>query len=134
MTLPIDTSIPTLEIYKLQSARFTNLNDTLYRVPPIFGTVIGGLWYFAAQPNPAQRFIPAMAFALAVLVGWTGVVAVGRLTGYMTAYLDNLARFEAPHAIARVPGRSTAGAILLLLYGSILLSMVGAMLAFPRDH
>lgn len=40
---PADTLTPTLEVYKLQSARFTNLNDTLYRVPPIFGTVIGGL-------------------------------------------------------------------------------------------
>ena len=129
-----DTPIPTLEIYKLQSARFTNLNDTLYRVPPIFGTVIGGLWYFAAQPNPAQRFIPAMAFALAGLVGWTGVIAVRRLTGYMNAYLNNLAKFEAPHTIARVPGLSTAGAILGLLSGSILLSVVGAMLALTRYH
>ena len=31
------------EIYKQQPARFQNLNDTLYRIQPIFSTVIGGL-------------------------------------------------------------------------------------------
>ena len=134
MNPPNDASIAALEIYKLQSARFTNLNDTLYRIPPIFGTVIGGLWYFAAQPNPTQKFIPVMAFVLAGLVSMTGVVAVGRLGGYMSAYLNNLAQFEAPYTISRVPGISTVNAILILLYGSILLSVVGAMFAFPPQH
>jgi hypothetical protein len=130
----VDTSISRLEIYKLQSLRFTNLNDTLYKIPPIFGTVIGGLWYFAAQQMPTQRTIPAMAFVLAGMVSICGLVAISRLRGYMTAYLDNLAQFEAPHAIPRSIGTSTAKAILWLMYVTAGLSCLGVLLAFLQQR
>lgn len=129
-----DISIPPLEIYKMQSARFTNLNDTLYRVPPVFGTVIGGLWYFAVQQMPGLRIISAMMFLLAGLVGMSGVIAMSRLRGYMTSYLNNLAHFEAPHDIPRNPGISTARAILWLMYSTMGLSAVGVLLALFQHH
>ena len=34
--------------YKEQYAHFRSMNDILYKIPPLFTAVIGGLWYFAA--------------------------------------------------------------------------------------
>ena len=114
-----------IEIYKQQSARFINLNDSLYRIPPLFASVIGALWYFAAQAMPTQRFMPAMVFLFAGMVASCGAVTVQRLRGYMTAYLNNLSRFEEPNAIPRSAGISTARAILSLMIGAGVLSVVG---------
>jgi hypothetical protein len=35
-------------VYREQRAQAGRMNDTLYRMPPLFSAAIGRLWYFAA--------------------------------------------------------------------------------------
>ena len=43
------TEITRADIYKEQYAHFRSMNDILYKIPPLFTAIMGGLWYFAVQ-------------------------------------------------------------------------------------
>ena len=88
------------EIYKQQSARFQNLNDTLYRIPPIFSTVIGGLWYFAASQSDHNMVLAEGILLFASAVGMAGGNALMQLRLAINGYLKQLNQFESGRAVS----------------------------------
>lgn len=98
-----------LEIYKQQSSRFNNLNDTLYKIPPIFSTVIGGLWYFAVSQIDHRRWMAVGVFLFAAAVGAAGANSLAQLRLAMDKYLTRLQSFEGDSAVTLKPVPSAAG-------------------------
>jgi hypothetical protein len=125
-----ENSISSLDIYKVQADRISNLNTTLYQTPPIFSTVIGGLWYFAATQITTQRAIAVGSFLFAIAVGLVGAASIYRLRLSMNEYYQNLEKFEGEFSVKTqgvswVP--STVKALTALLLFSSFLSAVGAI-------
>lgn len=131
------------EIYKQQSARFQNLNDTLYRIPPIFSTVIGGLWYFSFSQSSHNLILAEGILIFAAAVGLAGGNALMQLRLAINGYLDQLNQFESGHAVnlkpaspatdwwkQRLPRVSTVRGLAYLLFFSSGLSLVG-MIVVP---
>lgn len=50
------------EIHRQQYAHFGRMNDILYRLPVLFSTLIGGLWFFAFSQN--EKNVPAAVVVL----------------------------------------------------------------------
>jgi hypothetical protein len=136
-----DGAISDLEIYKAQSARFINLNDTLYKAPPIFSTVIGGLWYFAFQQLDRHRGLAALVLVFAASVGLAGGNALLQLRKAINGYLNRLNAFEREHRVSlkeapedeggllrHVPRISTVRGLMYLLYFAAGLSALGAII------
>ncbi len=124
-------SIGLLDVYRVQAARLSNLNDSLYQIPPIFSTVIGGLWYFGTLQIPAHRTIAVVAFAFAVGVGLAGAVSVHRLRLATNKYYDNMEVFEREFHVSTRGGwiPSTVRAMTWMMLLSSLLSVTGAVYA-----
>ena len=131
------------EIYKQQSARFQNLNDTIYRIPPIFSTVIGGLWYFAASQSGHNMVLAEGILLFASAVGVAGGNALMQLRLAINGYLDQLNQFESGHAVnlksaspkaserwSSLPRVSTVRGLAYLLFLSSILSLI-AMIVVP---
>ncbi len=131
------------EIYKQQSARFQNLNDTLYRIPPIFSTVIGGLWYFAASQSVHNIFLAEGVLLFASAVGMAGGNALMQLRMAINGYLEQLNQFESGHIVnlkserqadgskeLLLPRISTVRGLAYLLFLSSVLSLI-AMIVIP---
>ena len=124
-----------IEVYRQQSARFLNLNDTLYKIPPIFATVIGGLWYFAATQMRAQTTVSVGVLLFAAAVGLAGGNSLVQLRKATNGYLDQIERFEAKHLVTlKPPGESphrwrvsTVRGLTYLLFFSVILSVLGAV-------
>ena len=131
------------EIYKQQSTRFQNLNDTLYRIPPIFSTVIGGLWYFAASQSGHNMVLAEGILLFASAVGMAGGNALMQLRLAINGYLEQLNQFESGHAVSLKsvrpatdrrrllsPQISTVRGLAYLLFLSSVLSLI-AMIVIP---
>ena len=131
------------EIYKQQSARFQNLNDTLYRIPPLFSTVIGGLWYFAASQSGHNLILAEGILLFAVGVGLAGGNALMQLRLAINGYLNQLNQFESGHVVSIkppvpsgderdtiFPPISTVRGLAYLLFLSSVLSLIG-MIVVP---
>lgn len=132
-----------VEIYKQQSARFQNLNDTLYRIPPIFSTVIGGLWYFAASQSGHSVVLAEGILLFASSVGMAGGNALMQLRLAINGYLEQLNQFESGHVVSIKSVRpaidrrgllstriSTVRGLAYLLFLSSALSLI-AMIVIP---
>lgn len=135
-----------VEIYKQQSTRFQNLNDTLYRIPPIFSTVIGGLWYFSFSQSSHNLILAEGILLFAAAVGLAGGNALMQLRLAINRYLDQINQFESGHAVTLKPadpptGRrkkllprvSTVRGLAYLLFFSSALSLL-AMVVIPFSH
>lgn len=127
----VSDAIGLLDIYRVQAARLSNLNDSLYQIPPIFSTVIGGLWYFGTLQIPAHRPIAFVAFVFAIGVGLAGAVSVYRLRLATNKYYDNMEVFEREFHVTTRGGRipSTVRAMTWMMLLSALLSLIGSVYA-----
>lgn len=121
-------------IYREQRAQLGRMNDTLYRMPPFFATVVGGLWFFAAQYLEKDRIISAGVFLFAATCAIAAVFAIQRYRVVLLAYVASVEyledRFSPPVPRTRV--RTTTTFMALLTVGAIL-SLMGAAyaLAWP---
>jgi hypothetical protein len=91
--------IEPLEIYKIQADRISNLNTTFYQLPPIFSTVIGGLWYFASTQIPTHNTIAIGSFLFAIVVGLAGAASIYRLRLSMNRYYSNMEKFDGDFSV-----------------------------------
>jgi hypothetical protein len=136
MNEPTETGrVTEIEIYRQQSARFQNLNDTLYRIPPIFSTVIGGLWYFSITQAAHNIVLADGILLFAAAVGMAGGNSILRLRLATNGYLDQINAFEGGHAVTLkpsvsagfLPRVSTSRSLAYLLFFSALLSVAGIL-------
>jgi len=61
------TDISKLDIYKEQYAHFRSMSDLLYKIPPVFTAIIGGLWYFAVISLDKYRLVSCAVFTFAAI-------------------------------------------------------------------
>jgi len=89
-----DDKIGLKDIYQQQYAHFGRMNETLYKMPPIFSAIIGGLWYFAAGQIKIDRIISASVFVFAGVACVCFIVALQRFGLAFSAYIDNLNKMD----------------------------------------
>ena len=63
------TEITIVDKYQQQYAHFGRMNDILYKLPPLFSTIIGALWFFAVSYIDKDRFISMFVFLFAAAWG-----------------------------------------------------------------
>lgn len=132
MSAQIEPQVEKIEIYKAHCARASAAIEHLYKLPPVFATVIGGLWFFATQQLATHRFLSVAIFLFAACVALVGDVSFRRIRDAMNGYLDSIALFEGHHAFsmkAGPKGMSVARAFAWLMTLSYGLSLIAAAYA-----
>lgn len=126
--------ISELDRYKEQYAHFRSMNDILYKIPPIFMAVIGGLWYFAAQNVEKQKWIACGAFVFSAVASLCFINVMERFSLAFTGYIDNLNKMDGPMKVtirsSCLP--STVKTIQFLLLAAAATSIAGAIYAGNR--
>ena len=122
-------SVTPKDIYEQQYAHFRAMNDILYKMPPIFSTILGGLWYFAASYIGKDRVIAAGVFAFAAIAAACFVIALQKFKLAFSGYIDNLNRFDGDYKVT-LKGSSwptTISAMTALVVAALAMSIVGAI-------
>jgi len=128
-----DRTSPTIsEIYKEQYAHFRSMNDILYKIPPLFGAVIGGLWYVALQTLPSDKWLArgVLLFAGLSCIGFVQVMR--RFSMAFKEYLKNLNKLDGAYAVKLDGGISTIGVIKLMLWVAAVGSGLGIVYSFYK--
>lgn len=129
-----DINITPLDKYKEQYAHMRAMNDILYKMPPIFTTVIGGLWVFAVNFSGAGKLIPCSVFLFASIASLCFINIVRRFGLAFTLYLNNLNRMDGEYSVS-LPQEcrpSTIGTIKILLTVACLMSLGGSIYSLVR--
>lgn len=120
------------EIYKEQYAHFRAMNDTLYKIPPLFSVAIGGLWYFAATQLKTDRLIAIGIFLFAAVVSVSSVFIMGRFSLAFSRYIDNLNKLDGAYGVSlrdKTWPPSTIKIIQFLLWIAAAISAAGVIYA-----
>ena len=124
--------ITPLEIYKQHYAHFGRMNDIIYKLPILYATLIGGLWYFGISISDEKPIISSMVVLFAALLCWASVIMTRRLKMAMNGYLNSVNSFDAEYAVSlknadgTSASMSTLTAIEILLWGAVILSTIAA--------
>src|ERR1700731_3227411 len=120
--------ISNLDIYKEQYAHFRSMNDILYKIPPIFTAIIGGLWYFAASNLDKTKWIACAVFAFAAISSVCFVIVMQRFRSAFNGYIDNLNKKDGHWKVTIKPSwtPSTIATVQFLLWVASLISVLGA--------
>jgi hypothetical protein len=70
------------------------MNDILYKIPPLFTAVIGGLWYFAVQNLPNDKWIARLVFAFAAIASVCFANVMQRFRLAFNGYISNLNKMD----------------------------------------
>lgn len=102
-----DNPISVQEIYREQYAHFRSMNETLYRLPPLFTVVIGGLWYLTTTQRHQDQLTSVAVFLFAAVVCLSAVLILRRFGLAFNGYIDNLNRLDGEYRVtirgSRVP-------------------------------
>jgi hypothetical protein len=122
------------EIYEQQYAHFRAMNDILYKMPPIFSTILGGLWYFAASYIGKDRIIASGVFIFAAIAAACFTIALQRFRRAFTGYIDNLNRFDGEYKVTLKSScwPSTLNAMTILVVAAFIVSSIGAIYAYTK--
>jgi hypothetical protein len=123
---PASAEISLNEVYKEQYAHFRAMNELLYKIPPLFTAVIGGLWYFAVQ-NIGKAAISGAIFLFAAIVSLCFVIVMERFRAAFVGYIDNLNKLDGAMKVTIRPSclPSTIKTVQFLLLLASLLSFGG---------
>jgi hypothetical protein len=127
------TEISKADIYKEQYAHFRSMNDILYKIPPIFTAVIGGLWYFAVQ-NLDKKVVAGGVFAFAAIASVCFVNVMQRFRLAFNAYITNLNTMDGEMTVSIKPSGtpSTITTVQFLLWAAAVISLLGVGYAACR--
>jgi hypothetical protein len=123
------------EIYKEQYAHFRGMNDTLYKIPPLFTAVIGGLWYFAVQNITEKPAIASAVFAFTAIAAVCFVNVMSRFRQAFNGYISNLNKLDGEMKVTTKGGKfrvSTITTIQVLLWIAFLVSASGVFYPFYK--
>jgi hypothetical protein len=120
------------EIYKEQYAHFRSMNDILYKIPPLFGAVIGGLWYVALQNLSSDRWLAraVLLFAGLSCVGFVQVMQ--RFSMAFKLYIRNLNKLDGAYAVKIDGGFSTIDVIKTMLWVAAAGSGIAVVYSFYK--
>lgn len=97
------TEITRAEIYKEQYAHFRSMNDILYKIPPLFTAILGGLWYFAVLNLEKDKWISSTIFAFAAVASVCFVNVMQRFRMAFNSYIDNLNQMDGDMKVSIKP-------------------------------
>lgn len=125
------TEITDLDRYKEQYAHFRSMNDILYKIPPIFTAVIGGLWYFGSTNLESQKWVACAVFLFCTIASVCFINVMQRFKMAFSGYIDNLNEMDGPRkvSIKSSPLPSTVATIQFLLFAAAVTSLAGAIYA-----
>ncbi len=112
------------EKYKQQYAHFGRLNDILYRLPVLFSTVIGGLWYFAYSALNYNRFISIVVLVFTITLCFVFYFVMERFRSAFNGYIDNLNKMDGD---MRITIKGTGMSIMSLVQYSLWAACFGSV-------
>lgn len=117
------------DIYREQYAHFRSMNDILYKIPPLFTVVLGGLWYFAATNLDKDKWVSCVVFAFAMVTSACFVNVMQRFRGAFNAYIDNLNVMDGDMKVSTKPTGlpSTITTVQILLWAASFVSALGVL-------
>ena len=123
------TEITRAEIYKEQYAHFRSMNDILYKIPPLFTAILGGLWYFAVLNLEKDKWISCAIFVFATIASVCFVNVMQRFRMAFNSYIDNLNKMDGDMKVSIKPSRlpSTIVTVQLLLWAAAVVSALGVL-------
>lgn len=127
--------ITPVDIYKEQYSHFRSMNDILYKIPPIFTAVLGGLWYFAITILERDKWIACVVFAFALVASLCFVNVMQRFRVAFNAYITNLNKMDKDMAVTTKPtsfAPSTISTVQIMLASAALVSLAGVVYAATK--
>jgi hypothetical protein len=123
------TEITQAEIYKEQYAHFRSMNDILYKIPPLFTAILGGLWYFAVLNIEKDKWISCTIFVFAAIASVCFVNVMQRFRMAFNSYIDNLNKMDGDMKVSIKPSPlpSTIVTVQLLLWAAAVVSALGVL-------
>jgi len=112
------------EKYKQQYAHFGRLNDILYRLPVLFSTVIGGLWYFAYSALNQNKFISIVVLLFTIVLCVVFYFIMERFRSAFNGYIDNLNKMDGD---MRITIKGTGKSIMSLVQYSLWAAVFGSI-------
>jgi len=70
------------------------MNDILYKLPPLFSTIIGALWFFAVSCMDKDRVISMFVFLFAAACCVCFCIIMRRFRLAFNAYIDNINKMD----------------------------------------
>ncbi len=125
------TEITKKEIYEQQYAHFGRMNNLLYQMPPIFSTILGGLWYFGASYLGKDNVVAVGVFGFAALAACCFTIALRRFRLAFNAYIDNINKLDGDYkvSIQNSCWPSTIDAMTVLVAVAAIISIAGSVYA-----
>jgi hypothetical protein len=122
------------DIYKEQYAHFRGMNDILYKIPPLFTAVIGGLWYFAVQNLANDKWIARLVFAFAAIASVCFVNVMQRFRLAFNGYISNLNKMDGDMRVTTQGATrfSTIRTVQILLWSAAAVSLLGIVYSFYK--
>jgi len=113
-------------VFREHQTQLGRLNDTFYRLPPFFASVIGGLWYFAASYLGKDRIVSAGVFLFSATCALTFGFTVRRHRTVIQAYIESIAQLAGDdHPRVPTPRIGAAIMLMILLGFAFVLSLMG---------
>jgi hypothetical protein len=127
-------SLELREIYQQQYAHFGRMNETLYKMPPIFATIIGGLWYFGAAYLNSDKVISAGVFLFTAFSGGCFIIALKRFSLAFSRYIDNINKMDGDMKVTLRDSAwpSTISVMMALIIVTIVISLGGVLYAVVK--
>ncbi len=124
------------EIYKEQYAHFRSMNDILYKIPPMFTAVIGGLWYFAVLNLEKYSYVSGFVFVFSAIVSICFMNIMQRFRMAFNAYISNLNLMDGEMKVSIKSSRlpSTIATVQYMLLAGAIISVCGAIFSWCRTH
>ncbi len=125
------TEISIIDKYQQQYAHFGRMNDILYKLPPLFSTIIGALCFFSVNYMAEEKFISAGVFLFAAACCLCFWIVMHRFRLAFNAYIDNINKMdgELKVTLKKDPSPSTITALICLVNMGAVMSTVAAIYA-----
>lgn len=88
------SDIDLVEKYRQQYAHFGRMNDILYKLPVLFSTLIGGLWYFAFSFMDKNTFVFLVVHLFAAGLSVVFYFIIERFRLAFNAYIHNINKMD----------------------------------------
>ena len=92
--------IELVEKYKQQYAHFGRMNDILYKLPVLFSTLIGALWYFSFSFMEKDRFLSFIVLLFAACLAVVFIFVMHRFRLAFNAYIDNINEMDGDYKVS----------------------------------
>lgn len=88
------------EIHRQQYAHFGRMNDILYRLPVLFSTLIGGLWFFAFTQFERSFLVAIIVLCFAAVLSVVFSKVMDRFRRAFNGYIKNINMLDGEFAVS----------------------------------